>query len=316
MSEEVTIKELLDLKESLFKGQSGIDLEATVTRVVKTKEGNLTREVKGSKDGRDYHFFSQFVVINDGTADIGMDFAVGKAEDAITKGMKVKVEKAKTETYEDKNGKTWRKLTKGKVSFVGEGSQEGKPEGAKKKVESEVTKGYYITFGPNDKVVTNPDVLRARNMLITRTAVAKCFIEQGYHLAKGFKQILRKEEFEEWIELIYGEGVIIATVKPTVELKDKPKTKKSKDNPRSKGEEKKTVKPLANMVKPVGDETMGRIGRLYAKAFQMGKFKPGYELADWLDQNWKKKSLIALTEAELDEAERELAKMVKGKAKK
>lgn len=305
MSEQVTIKELLELPEKFFEGQSDIVLEATITVAMKP------REVKGSTGGRDYHFWSQFVVIKDNTAGIGMDWTMSKAEEALTKGMKVRVDKARTATYEDKDGKTWRKLTKGKVIVLGGSGREKESEKSRdEKKESQVTDNlktsYYTIFGPNDKVVTHPDILLARQMLITRTAIAKSFIEQGKHLD------MHKKECEEWVKWIYGEGIVTA--------KKESKTKKTKDNPGKKKdkpkEEKKTAKPLSDDVTPIGDEVMGRIGRLYVKAYQKGCFKPKFELADWLNQNWKKKSLLTLSAEELKEAEKELTEMVKGKSKK
>lgn len=303
MSEGVTIKELLDLSESIFSKMSDITLGVTVTVAMKV------REVKGSKDGRDYHFWSQFVVVEDGTAGIGMDLTMSKAEEALAKGMKIEVEKAKTATYEDKDGKTWRKLTKAKVSIIEGTIQKEKPRDEKKEPQAtdSLRADYYTIFGPNDKVVVHPDVMCWNGRLKVKTAIAKSFIGAG----KLFDKV--KLEAETWLDWIYSN--VELTEQPE-KSKGNSKTKKKKDNPESKDKEKKTAKPLSDDVTPIGDEVMGRIGRLYVKAYQAGKFKKDFELADWLNQNWEKKSLLALTETELKEAEKELKKMVEGKSKK
>ncbi len=67
MAEKITIKELLDLPEKFFEGQSGINLTGILRYV--GPESHKT----GKKDGRDYDFWSQFIVIEDATGKIGAD---------------------------------------------------------------------------------------------------------------------------------------------------------------------------------------------------------------------------------------------------
>lgn len=313
MSEQVTIKELLELDEKFFKGQSGIDLKVTLEKIWEAREvGPGTNK----ETGKPYHFFPQFMIINDGTGQIGFETTWGEDDLALSKsckGSEASITGAKAETYEDKKGKIWRKL-KGKLTLLEEPQRDSERDVSKEKPgdekkESQTTDslraGYYTIFGPNDKVVVHPDILKAKDMLITRTTIAKSFIGSG----KLFDKV--KLEAEAWVKWIYGKGVIITTAKK------ESKTKKTKDNPGKDSEksktkkEKKTAKPLSDMVKPVGDETMGRIGRLYVEAYKRDMFKPGYELADWLNQNWDKKSLLTLTAEELKEAEKELTEMVK-----
>ncbi|GAJ22779.1 unnamed protein product [marine sediment metagenome] len=69
MSENVSIKELLGLKEKFFVGQTNITVEGTLKKVLQAAER------KGTGGRPD--FWSQFLVVEDGTGSIGVDLTGG-----------------------------------------------------------------------------------------------------------------------------------------------------------------------------------------------------------------------------------------------
>lgn len=157
-NEQVTIKELLSLPEKFFKGQSDINLEATLKRVLKPRNPKGTKE-----DGQGYDFWAQYLVITDDTGEIGVDITVSKEEETIPTAAidkRVKVTGAKTDIYQDKNKKNVRKLTKGKV-FLLEAVEE---------VEKDIG-------GGKDKVPQ--EVWQRKDRLIAREAIAKALIVAG-----------------------------------------------------------------------------------------------------------------------------------------
>ncbi|NVM22876.1 MAG: hypothetical protein HWN68_13975 [Desulfobacterales bacterium] len=285
MSDNFTIKELLDYDLKAFKMFSDISLEATVTRALKAKER------KGTKDGRDYHFFSQFVVINDGTADIGLDFTVGRVEETLAKGNKIRIEKAKAAIYQDKNDKTQRKLTKGKITVLN--GTEKIPENLLE------TDGYYIVVGPNGKVVVSPEVLRKRDKVITRAAVAKSMIENGWRLTELLeppKDGDTEREFEAWVKLIYKK------------IQEEPKPKPRKAPPKEKNEKKEEEPEDLDR-----DQLVGRFSKLVTEGFVKKKFTVDFPVTKWLQQRFNKLNHKDLTDDELAKAVSMLREIMAGK---
>jgi len=258
MSDNITIKKLLDLDETIFTKMSDITLEATITLALKPKN------VKGSKDNRKWDFWSQFGVINDGTADIGCDLKTDKAENAFTKGMKIKVEKAETDIYKDKNGKTQRKLTKGKVVAL-----------TKKAAEPAKNNNGYETLSDGRTVVSR-EVWEKKDNRISRLSLAMKYIEAG----KTFKQA--EKDANNWVNWIY-------------QLDEKPK-----DEPKP---EKKPEENVIEKVGLEGvidkdfdrDKLIQRLGKRFAELFVSGKTK-GLGLEEWLTKNYKVKSFMALSD--------------------
>lgn len=161
-NEQVTIKELLEIQEKFFRGLSEINLEATLKRVLKARNPKGTKE-----DGQDYNFWAQYLIITDGTGEIGIDITVGKEEETIpTAAIKkrVKVTGAKTDIYQDsKTRKDVRKLTKGKVILL----------------ESVDRTPSEKENGGNGKDKVPQEVWQKKDRLIAREAIAKALIVAG-----------------------------------------------------------------------------------------------------------------------------------------
>jgi len=265
MSDNITIKKLLDLDETIFTKMSDITLEATVKEVRQAYE----RKVKsGKREGQP--FYSQKLVINDGTGDIVVDFIANKTEQTIPKtavGKRIKIEDAKTDIYKDE-----RRLARGKVSLLNGQHIPGTLEEA-----VTLANGYYIVVGPNGKVVKAPEVDEREQRLIAGQAVAKSLIEAGRKWGKA-----TEKEFDGWLGKIYNS-------KPKDELE--PEAKK---------------KPEENTIERVGlegvidkdfnrDKLIGRLGKRFGAMFVAGKTK-GLNLEEWLNKNYKVKSFMALSD--------------------
>jgi len=256
LSENVSIKELLGLKEKFFVGQTNIAVEGTLKKVLQAAER------KGTGGRPD--FWSQFLVVEDGTGSIGVDLTAGKAEDTIpesAKGSRVRIENGKGAVYPDKSGKTQRKLTKGKVTLLG-------PAGAPK---------------------LQPDNGEPKLLRTYKLALAQALIRAGSQWSKE-----TEKEAEAWVGWIYQ------PLESKGALPEGPKEKGDQKEKRL-APEKKTGGDLLK----AADEEFDRgkeeasLGRLYVEAYQAKLFNQDYELSQWLEENFHKKSLTALTDDEL-----------------
>lgn len=263
----ITIKKLLDLDESIFTKMSDITLEASITLALKPKN------VKGSKGDRKWDFWSQFSVINDGTADIGCDLKTDKAENAFTKGMKIKIEKAETDIYKDKNGKMQRKLTKGKVTCLN--GQRVSSGGT-----ATPANGYYIVVGPNGKIVLNPQVDKQKRLQLLREGIAKSFIEATQKWNKTIEK--QAQESFAWVA-----------------GKDKPKEEpKPEPTPIDHMESTKNLTDQFHKLNDPNfnrDKLIGRLGKRFGELFVAGKTK-GLNLEEWLSKNYEVKSFMGLSD--------------------
>ncbi len=186
MSDKITIKDLLDLPEKFFAGQSGINLTGILRYV--GPESHKT----GTKDGRPYDFWSQFIVIEDATGKIGAD-KTGDKESVIpqsAKGRQVVVEGAKTKLYKDKKGEMQRKLIKGKITLKEQESKETVPEGTKK--------GYDGL--PDGRYVVSREEWARKDRILNRKAIVEALIGAG----QRFKPDV-VDEAEGWFDWIYYE---------------------------------------------------------------------------------------------------------------
>jgi len=106
----------MDIKniENLDIGVGGIIVEGETTYV------NVPRHIEGDNEKGHYNFWSQFVVIDDGTGNIGCNVSFNKEEYRLTEGVIAKV-KGRLEEYEDKNGEIQRSL---RCSLVGVSEKE------------------------------------------------------------------------------------------------------------------------------------------------------------------------------------------------
>jgi len=101
---------------NLDVGMSNIEIEGKVTYK------KAPRHIKGeNKDGH-YNFYSQFVVIDDGTGKIGCNVTFKKEEHKLKKDVVARV-KGKLEEYKDKNGEMQKSL-KGKLIGISKGGKE------------------------------------------------------------------------------------------------------------------------------------------------------------------------------------------------
>jgi hypothetical protein len=171
MSNVITIKELLDLNEKWFVGQIIEHLEATIDIILKP------REVKGQKGT----FWSQFIVIKDNTAKIGLNFTIDSEEETIptsAKGTEILVEGAKGTIYQDKNGETQRKLSGGKVKLLRQNPSE--------KVKSDKEEREYWDHRKDKE-----------QRIIAKSALAKSLIEAGREWNKT-----TQKEADSWFDWI------------------------------------------------------------------------------------------------------------------
>ena len=167
--EKFTIKEILDYPDKVFTSLSGISLQGTLRYV--GKEENK----KGTKDGRAYDFWGQFIVIEDDTGKIGARKSGDTKEDVFpqsAKGKQVTVEGAKTTIYKDNKGEMQRKLTGGKISLSKQ------PKGESKDTSLGVAREGYDRLEDGRSVVSREEWAR-KDRTITRVAVVKSLIEAG-----------------------------------------------------------------------------------------------------------------------------------------
>jgi len=281
MSDNITIKKLLDLDETIFTKMSDITLEATVKEARQAYE----RKVKsGKREGQ--AFWSQKLVINDGTGAIVVDFIANKAEEAIPGtaiGKRIRVEDAKTDIYKDE-----RRLARGKVKLL---NSEKPPQGGSGVLDSKEDEREYWDHRKDKE-----------QRIITKSAVAKSLIEAGLKWSKAVEK-----EADGWLGWIYNnepkKGEEQERVKP--ERMDhlekgaaigKPKEgKKLEENTIEKIE---TV-PGTSLDKVVDkdfdrDKLIKRLGKRFAELFVSGKTK-GLGLEEWLTKNYQVKSFLGLS---------------------
>jgi len=113
---------------NLDVGMSNIEIEGSITY---TKD---PRHVEGDNERGHYDFWSQFIVIDDGTGKIGCNCSIAKEEYMLKVGVVAKV-KGKLEQYEDKNGEIQKSI---RCSLVGI-SEEDKTTDAQQKT----AEGYF-----------------------------------------------------------------------------------------------------------------------------------------------------------------------------
>lgn len=114
--------------DNLDIGMSNIEIEGKVTYE------KVPRHVEGDNERGHYDFYSQFVVIDDGTGKIGCNVSIEKEEYRLEKGIMARV-KGKLEQYKDKNGETQKSL-KGSLVAISRGNKETN-------VQLEVAKEYF-----------------------------------------------------------------------------------------------------------------------------------------------------------------------------
>ena len=101
--------------DNLDVGMNNIEIEGEVTYAM------MPRNVTGDNEKGHYDFWSQFVVIDDGTGKIGCSVSIEKEEYKLKKGVVARV-KGKLEEYKNKNGEMVRKL-KGKLIAISKGDR-------------------------------------------------------------------------------------------------------------------------------------------------------------------------------------------------
>jgi len=99
--------------ENLDIGMNNIEIEGEVTYAM------MPRNVTGDNEKGHYDFWSQFVVINDGTGKIGCSVSIEKEEYKLRKEVVARV-KGKLEEYKNKDGEMVRKI-KGKLIAISKG---------------------------------------------------------------------------------------------------------------------------------------------------------------------------------------------------
>ena len=277
--EKFTIKEILDYPDKVFTALSGISLTGILKYV---GEG---REVQGTKGT----FWSQFIVIEDSTGKIGADKSGDTKEDVFpqsAKGKQVTVEGAKTKLYEDKNKKTERKLTRGKISLTVE-----QPKGESKDTSGVTREGYDRL--PNEQYVVSREEWAKKDRTITRVAVVKSLIEAG---KKPDPDTI--DEANLWFDWIYYTGD-----SPDLE---KPKTK----------EKKKTKSSKKSSVEQVADENFDRkkeetkLLKLYTQACTLKLFDAKYDLSKWMYEQFEKKTVGSLADDQVADAVRLMGEKV------
>ncbi len=177
MSEQITIQDLLDLQGKFFAGQSGITLEATIKETRQAYE----RKVK-SGDRAGEIFYSQKLVIDDGTGSIVVDFIAGTKEEIIPNtavGRRVKIEDAKTDIYKGE-----RRLVRGKLTPL-DSTADSTPSGAGVSDPKQEERDYWDS--KQDR----------KGREISRCALAKEYIRAGKYPNKD--TIKEANTWAEWV---------------------------------------------------------------------------------------------------------------------
>ena len=85
-------------------GMKGITCQGAVTW------SNKPKNITGTSNGKDYSFWSQFIVVEDNTGKIGVSITVEEDQRSVTKGDEVTVEKAELKEYTNNDGDKCLKL--------------------------------------------------------------------------------------------------------------------------------------------------------------------------------------------------------------
>ncbi len=291
MAEKFTIKEILDYPDKVFTSLSGLNLTGVLRYV--GPESHKT----GTKDGRDYDFWSQFIVIEDATGKIGAD-KTGDKESVIpqsAKGKQVVVEGAKTKLYPDKDKKIQRKLTKGKITLKEPESGEAPSGGGKE--------GYDKLPEGGGRYVVSREEWARKDRIITRIAIVKSLIGAG----QRFKPDV-VDEAEGWFDWIYYSE----DKEPQLGKKETKSGKNSKTKDRSS--DKSTVEEVIDKDFD-RKKTEIKLLKLYTKGYELKIFNAEYDLSKWMFEQFEKKTVGALTDDQVFEAVKVLGKMVKEKEK-
>ena len=287
--EKFTIKEILDYPDKVFTSLSGISLTGSLKYV--GKEENK----KGTKDGRAYDFWGQFIVIEDDTGKIGARKSGDTKEDVFpqsAKGKQVTVEGAKTTIYKDNKGEMQRKLTGGKISL----SEQSKGES---KDTSEVTRKGYDRL-PNEQYVVSREEWAKKDRTITRVAIVKSLIEAGKEPVPD-----TMDEANLWFDWIYYSG-------DNPDSEDSEKSEK-KDKKKTKSSSKKFS--IETIIDKDFDRTKEetKLLKLYTKACTLKLFDAKYDLSKWMFEQFEKKTVGSLTDDQVADAVRLMGKMVEEK---
>ena len=114
--------------DNLDIGMSNIEIEGEVAFEMSPKH------IEGDNERGHYDFYSQFVVIDDGTGKIGCGVSIEKEEYRLKKGVVARI-KGKFEEYKDKKGEMVKKL-QGKLIAISKGDKITD-------VQQEVAEGYF-----------------------------------------------------------------------------------------------------------------------------------------------------------------------------
>lgn len=96
------------LKE-LDVGVSGVQISGDVTYA------KLAKNWQGTKNGRAYNFWSQFVAIEDSNGSIGCNITFPKEENSLEEGATNITIKGKVDEYTDNNGEVQKSISSGRV---------------------------------------------------------------------------------------------------------------------------------------------------------------------------------------------------------
>ena len=285
MSEKFTIKEILDYPDKIYNSLSDINLEGTLTVVMKSKQ------MKRKKDNQ--IFFAQFLVIKDDTGEIGINIAVGEEKllfEELAKGKQVKVEGATTSTYKDKNGKIQRVL-KGKVSLLETGTKESI---------SNVPRGYSQMPEGGHQYVVSQEVWEKRNRILTRIAIVKSLIESKREYSADLV-----DEADAWFDWVCWSG-------------DKEPNSEKKEIKSERKDKKKTNKsPIETVINENFDRKKMETELLksYTEACKLKLFDTNYDLSKWMFEQFKKKTVGSLADDQIVDAVRVMNEMIKIKEK-
>jgi len=156
--------------DNLDVGMSNIEIEGKVTYE------KAPRHIEGDNERGHYDFYSQFVVIDDGTGKIGCNVSIEKETYRLKKGVMARV-KGKLEEYKDKNGEMQKSL---KCSLVGISKGDKTTD-----VQLEVAKEFFDDKAKEEKTapVAKPtetpsnNIWEAKDLRIARECAVKAVTE-------------------------------------------------------------------------------------------------------------------------------------------
>lgn len=162
--ESISIKELLEYPDKIYKRLGKIDIEGILKR---TNAPKVQRKEKTEKE-RGYHFTAQFLVVDDSTGSIGVNVTYPGDGPALSKeaqGKRVKIENAEAGSYQGQKG-TQRVLNRGRVSLLEK--VEPAKESSSEKTEPKSRYGDIP-----------PEVWDKKQLIITKSAIVKALFESG-----------------------------------------------------------------------------------------------------------------------------------------